>query len=376
MADFCEEPGGIAEVGLEAYRRRRQRKGEERYMHDGFSTLPLDLAFTEHGGNLAAARRAFPSAPEPWLDLSTGISPHPYPFPPLPPEAFTRLPEEGAIRGLERLAAEIYGAGDAACVVAAPGSQAIIQWLPRLLPARKVGVLGVTYGEYAHCFAAADAQIMAFEDLDAMAAMDLAIVVNPNNPDGRCVAVDELLQLARRLSAHGGVLVVDEAFADFLPPSASIVPGLPAEGIIALRSFGKSFGLAGVRLGFAAAWPPLARALRRALGPWAVSGAAVVIGTSAFADRAWCQATERRLAADAAALDRLLGQVGFTRIGGTSLFRLVAHPRAHEIFLSLARAGILVRAFAGRRDWLRFGIPGNAEDCERLAMALAAKQRV
>jgi cobalamin biosynthesis protein CobC len=345
-------------------------------MHDGFSTPLLDLVFTEHGGNLDRARRAFSSAPEPWLDLSTGISPHPYPIPPLPAEAFTRLPEEGAIRGLERRAAEFYGAGDAACVVAAPGSQTVIQWLPHLSPARKVGVLGVTYGEYARCFAAAGAQILTFEDLDAMATTDLAVVVNPNNPDGRSVAVDELLHLAKRLSTHGGALVVDEAFADFLPTSVSVIPELPAEGVIVLRSFGKSFGLAGVRLGFAVASRSLAEALRRALGPWAVSGAAVAIGTSALADRDWCRATVQRLAVDAAALDRVLARAGFSRIGGTPLFRLVRHPRAHEIFLSLAQAGILVRAFAGRRDWLRFGIPGNAEDCERIATALAPERSV
>jgi cobalamin biosynthetic protein CobC len=340
-------------------------------MHD--ASPPRPLAFAEHGGNLAAARRLFPAAPEPWLDLSTGISPYPFPFAILPAEAFTRLPDPEAIAGLETRAAEFYGACDSAGVVAAPGSQAVIQWLPQLLRARRVGIFGFAYGEYARAFAAAGAEVSIHADLAALAAMDVAVVVNPNNPDGRHVSVAELLRLASRLEERKGVLVVDEAFADFLPKAASLVPQLPAEGAIVLRSFGKSFGLAGLRLGFAIASAPLAAALRRALGPWAVSGAAIAIGQSAFADHAWLERTAQNLAADAAALDFLLEKAGMAVLGGTSLFRLARHARAEKIFRTLAEAGILVRPFAGRPDWLRFGIPCRDADRARLAAALAGK---
>jgi cobalamin biosynthesis protein CobC len=337
----------------------------------------LDLAFTEHGGNLAAARRAFPAATEPWLDLSTGISPHPYPFAPLPDEAFTRLPDAAAIGELENHACQYYGAREAACVVAAAGSQAIIQWLPQLLRPRRVAILGPTYGEFARCFAAAGADVAICEDLEELAATDVAILVNPNNPDGRLHPVDALLRLATRLGAHGGTLIVDEAFADFLPPAASLIAELPAEGAIVLRSFGKSFGLAGLRLGFAVGSPPFADALRLALGPWAVSGAAVAIGCQAFADRPWQAAILQKLVADVAALDHLLEEAGFTHVGGTPLFRLVRHPAASKIFLDLAQSGILVRPFARHPGWLRFGIPGNGENRARLATALKldAKKR-
>jgi cobalamin biosynthetic protein CobC len=338
-------------------------------MHD--ASPPRPLAFAEHGGNLDAARRLFPAAPEPWLDLSTGISPYPFPFATLPEEAFTCLPDPEAIAGLETCAAEFYGACDSAGVVAAPGSQAVIQWLPQLLRARRVGIFGFTYGEYARAFAAAGAEVSIHADLATLAAMDVAVVVNPNNPDGRHVRVAELLRLASRLDERKGVLVVDEAFADFLPKAASLVPELPAERAIVLRSFGKSFGLAGLRLGFAIASSPLAGALRRALGPWAVSGAAIAIGKNAFADRAWLEKTAQNLAADAAALDLLLEKAGMAVLGGTSLFRLVRHAQAEKIFRTLAEAGVLVRPFAGRPDWLRFGIPCREADRARLAAALA-----
>jgi cobalamin biosynthesis protein CobC len=130
--------------------------------------------------------------------------------------------------------------------------------------------------------------------------------------------------------------------------------------------------LAGIRLGFAVASTSLAAALRQALGPWAVSGPAQEIGRSALADRVWFAQTQHRLAADAAALDRLLVGAGFSLVGGTSLFRLLQHRQAGEMFERLAQAGILVRPFADRPDWLRFGIP-CAKDLVRLQQALSAE---
>lgn len=345
-------------------------------MHDAPSSELSTLIFAAHGGNLAAARRLFPAAPEPWLDLSTGISPCPFPFAALPRDAFTRLPDAQSIALLEQSAAQFYGACDSACVVAAPGSQAIIQWLPHLfglrhmLGARKVALLGPTYSEYADVFGASGAVVEVHTELAALAAADVAIIVNPNNPDGRQIPVDKLIGLAARLAEREGTLIVDEAFADFLPKSASLVQVLPRANVVVLRSFGKSFGLAGLRLGFAIAPVPLADALRSSLGPWAVSGAAIEIARSAFAARAWFSETGRRLAENAAALDRLLEAAGFIILGGTCLFRLAQHSGAAKIFKTLAEAGILVRPFADRSDRLRFGIVVNDGDRARLAAAL------
>ncbi len=320
--------------------------------------------FTHHGGDLGAARAAYPSAPEPWIDLSTGINALSYPLPPLDRALWTALPEPGGITGLEAAASLAYGTVPKR-VVAAPGTQALIQWLPHLVPARRVGILGRTYGEHASRWAAAGADVSIVEDLDALAGFDVAVVVNPNNPDGRLVAAADLATLAGRV----GLLVVDEAFMDVMPPGGSVVPVLPDRTIV-LRSFGKTFGLAGLRLGFAIASGELAVALRHAAGPWAVSGPAIAIGCKALSDAAWLGSTRLRLETAAGRLDHLLAARGATILGGTPLFRLADVDDARRWFDGLARAGILVRPFVERPRSLRFGLPHAAAQWVRLEAAL------
>ena len=320
--------------------------------------------FTRHGGDLGAARAAFPSSPEPWIDLSTGINALSYPLPRLDPALWTALPEPGAITGLEAAAARAYGTAPER-IVAAPGTQALIQWLPHLVPARRVGILGQTYGEHASRWAAAGADVATMQDLDALAGFDVAVVVNPNNPDGRLAAAADLATLAGRV----GLLVVDEAFMDVMPPGGSLVPVLPDRTIV-LRSFGKTYGLAGLRLGFAVASGDLAVALRCAVGPWAVSGPAIAIGCEALGDAAWLGRTRLRLAEAAGRLDRLLATRGATIVGGTPLFRLAEVDDARRWFDGLGHAGILVRPFVERPRSLRFGLPHAGAQWVRLEAAL------
>ncbi len=315
---------------------------------------------------------AYPQAPEPWLDLSTGINPYPYPFAELPLESATRLPEPQALRALERAAASSYHVPATMEVIAAPGTQAIINWLPHLLPARRVGILGFTYSEYARCWTASGAEVTIAEDLAGLADKDVAIVVNPNNPDGRRVVASDLHALAAAMFAHDGLLIVDEAFIDFLEPGASVVPDMPARGIVALRSFGKTFGLPGLRLGFAIAPPPLAEKLRAALGPWPVSGAAIAIGSKALLDKTWLTSTRAKLEADTAALEELLVAAGFAWIGSGCLFQLVRHVDAQSWFEHLAERGILVRRFEAHPTWLRFGTVRTGAERARLRAAVSA----
>lgn len=321
-----------------------------------------------HGGGVAAARRRFPDAPEPWLDLSTGINPLPFPLPPLPPAALARLPEPEQVAALEAVAAQAYGAPGGS-VVAAPGTQALIHLLPRLLPVGSVAILSPTYAEHRAAWAAAGHAVREVATLEEAAAASVAVLVRPNNPDGHVACAAAALRLADRLAAHGGLLVVDEAFADL--EGCSLAGALPRPGLLLLRSFGKTYGLAGVRLGFALAAPALAARLRDALGPWAVSGPAIHAGRHGLADAAWREAAAMRLAGDADSLDQVLRRAGCRGLGGTRLFRLVEHADAAGLAGRLARAGILVRRFAGRHGLLRFGLPGPAADWERLRRALA-----
>lgn len=324
---------------------------------------PLDCAI-EHGGDLAAARRLYPDAPQPWIDLSTGINPHAWPCGPLSTDSLTRLPAPAALAELERIAAAAYGLPDATPIVAAPGAQALIQALPRLIPGRRVGVLGPTYAEHAASWRYAGREVVICAKVEQLAACDIAVVVNPNNPDGRIVPVDVLLSLSRATQ-----LVVDESFADFTPAMSFAAAG-PAAGALVLRSFGKAYGLAGVRLGFAIGPQRLLDALRADLGPWAVSGPAIEIGTGALADVDWRAQMADRLGAEARRLDALLAGAGCTIVGGASLFRLADHARCDALAERLGRAGVYVRRFAENPRWMRLGLPPQ-DGWARLEAALA-----
>ncbi len=317
-----------------------------------------------HGGSLTEARLLFAGAPEPVVDLSTGINPVPYPIEGIPKEAFTRLPDPQAIGELEAVAARTYGVAGPDMVVAAPGTQILISLLPLLLPQARVTVLSPTYAEHAHAWRSAGASVIESTTAEGV---DCAIVCNPNNPDGRRIAAADLVALADRVR----LLIVDEAFADF-EAGISVAPFLPHASIVVLRSFGKAYGLAGMRLGFALANAVTAARIRSALGPWAVSGPAVEIGRRALADRAWAVQTAARLARDADRLDLLLAGAGLRVVGGTRLFRLAERPDAPELFLRLGAAGVFCRRFSAQPNWLRFGLPDGEAGWDRLRNALCA----
>lgn len=318
-----------------------------------------------HGGDLSAVRRRFPDAPLPWLDLSTGINPVPYPVPQLPADAWARLPTREQNDALIAAAAHRYGVRDPATIVGAPGTQALIQTIPRLVPRSRVAVVGPTYEEHEVCWRRQGHEVRIVANLDEVGDAEVVVLVNPDNPTGRLVPVE-------KLSPAPKLLVVDEAFIDLSPSEASLAGRLPPRTIV-LRSFGKTYGLAGLRLGFAIASPDVAASLRAELGPWAVSGPALEIGRMALADDAWLQATSRRLAADRHQLDEILRDAGFTIVGGTSLFCLAEHPETVAMIDRLGRGGLHVRRFPDWPSRLRFGLPRDAGAFDRLSSALNSR---
>ena len=328
-----------------------------------------DEARIWHGGDLDEARQLFPQAPEPWIDLSTGINPIAYPVPALPASSFERLPSPADHRDLEEAAAEAYAAASAANVAAAPGTQILISLLPSLRPRSRVAVLGPTYAEHANAWRGAGHEVAEISSLDEIGGADMLVLVNPNNPDGRTLGREVLLEQAGRLRQRGGWLVVDEAFADF-DAGESLVPALPDNAIV-LRSFGKTYGLAGIRLGFSIASESMAMRLRTMLGPWAVSGPAIAIGRQALRDREWRRAAGQDRAGDAARLDALLAPFADRPLRGTSLYRLLESRRAPDLFVHLGQRGIWVRRFQHDPRLLRFGLPGNGPAWTRIADALA-----
>ena len=322
-----------------------------------------------HGGRLDQASAAFGEPPEGWLDLSTGINPFAYDALTIHPDLIRRLPHDGDLGGLLLAARSAYGLDPATAVAAAPGTQAIIQILPHLREPSAVAVLGPTYEEHAACWRHAGHSVSEADSLPDALAADVVVAVNPNNPDGRLIPASALAEAADELFRGGGLLIADEAFAD-VAPDFSTAPLLPLPGLVVLRSLGKFFGLAGLRLGFAAGEPEIISAIRERLGPWAVSGPAIAIGHRALSDRRWQEDMRQTLGGARRQLDRLLAGNNLTVIGGTDLFRLVEADDAGRIYEHLARNGILTRYFQSHSRWLRIGLPGSDGNQARLAEAL------
>lgn len=329
-----------------------------------------------HGGDLAAATARFGAPADGWLDLSTGINPLAYPLPELPQTAWTRLPQRDREEALIAAARRTYRVAPGAEIVPAPGTQSIIQWLPRLQAPTTVAVHGPTYGEHAAAWLEAGHTVV-HVNCDGEAnetearSHTVAIFVNPNNPDGRIWPPDELQAAAGRCAAAGGFAVIDEAFAD-LVPEASLAPKADAPGIIILRSVGKFFGLPGLRVGFALGNGALTGCLRRALGPWAVSGPALEAARVALKDDSWVAETRSRLVSLRTRLDGVLSEAGLEIVGGTDLFRLTRSNGAARLHAHLGSRGILTRDFDYDTQIIRIGLPGNDADFARLAQALAS----
>ncbi len=322
-----------------------------------------------HGGALDRMRAAFPQAPEPWLDLSTGINPWPYPQTDCPPDAFEHLPRADAMAQCRAAMATAFCAPEEV-ILLAPGSEILIRLLPTILAPRRVALTHPSYGDHAQVWSQAGAEVIDHPDpLEAADTADLVVLCNPNNPDGRSWTRAALETARARLAARGGVLVLDEAYAD-LRPDLSMAPygGLP--GLIVLRSFGKMYGLAGVRLGALIAPDAIRTAMAQRLGVWSVSGPALTLGARAYADQAWLVRTQERLAVMRARLDTVLRDAGFTVAGGTDLFRFVMVGEAEALWRRLAHQGIYVRRFAWSSRHVRLGLPPTDVALQRLKTAL------
>ncbi len=309
----------------------------------------------DHGGGLDAAALAFGGTRAEWLDLSTGINPVPYPLPPLSADAWTALPDRRAQQALLRAARAFWRVPDGAAILATPGASAPIAMMPRLAPRGAVHIAAPTYNEHAAAFEAAG-----WTPAPDARSAQAQVVVHPNNPDGRMFSAAELTAPLR---------IVDESFCD-VTPDASLIETTETPGTVVLKSFGKFWGLAGLRLGFAIGDPALIAQLTQMLGPWPVAGPALEIGAAALADIDWADRTRARLKADAARLDGLLTGAGARGLGGTTLFRLYEVDNAARWQDHLARHRVWSRIFPYNPRWLRLGLPAP-EGWLQLSEALA-----
>ncbi|PLX37802.1 MAG: threonine-phosphate decarboxylase [Hyphomicrobiales bacterium] len=319
----------------------------------------------DHGGNLDEAIAHFGGERAGWLDLSTGINRVPYPLPPLPESAWRDLPTRSELARLTEAARAAYRTNAAIAPLA--GAQAAIQMLPQLGAPGRAAVLSPTYNEHARALETAGWQVTEPASLAALVGADLAVVVNPNNPTGERHAPDALFDLAGKV----GRLVVDESFCD-VAPELSVAAHAGEGGLTVLRSFGKFYGLAGLRLGFVLAVQETIDALTARAGPWPVSGAAIATGIEALRDQAWADATRARLAGDAARLDALAECAGWRLVGGTTLFRLFETADAGKAQADFAAAHIWSRIFPWSKHWVRLGLPGTEAEWACVEEAFAA----
>ncbi len=308
----------------------------------------------DHGGGLDAAVERYGGKHDGWIDLSTGINPHPFPIGHLNARAWTALPDRNAIDGMIRAARTFWNVPESAAVISAPGCSAIISRLPTLWPAQRVCILQPTYNEHAAAFDLHGWDVT--EDTNAKVRVD----VHPNNPDGRLSATPA--------PETGTITILDESFCDTCP-EASLVALTARPGTIVLKSFGKFWGLAGLRLGFAIGHPATLGKLSDHLGPWAVAGPALDIGTKALTDIAWAVQTRLSLAQSAKLLDQAMLEAGAQAVCGTDLFRTYDVADAAMWQDALAKHHIWSRIFPYSKTWLRLGLP-HADHWPRVKAAL------
>ncbi|KTT50494.1 threonine-phosphate decarboxylase [Pseudomonas oryzihabitans] len=321
----------------------------------------------EHGGRLRRAARTYDIPLGDWLDLSTGLAPWPWPLPEIPASAWARLPEPDD--GLVEAACAYYRAS---AVLPVAGSQAAIQALPTLRAPSRVAVLAPCYAEHAQAWRRAEHEVLELSEEQIAAnldSLDVLVVVNPNNPTGERLSPARLLDWHARLERRGAWLVVDEAFMD-PTPGASLAPFSDLPGLIVLRSFGKFFGLAGMRLGFVLAAPALLESLDEHLGPWTVNGPSRYLAQQLLADQEAQQRQREALLQAGERLAALLAGHDLPPSGGCALFQLLRRPDAVALHEHLARQAIFTRLFPHLAA-LRFGLPADESGWQRLDQALA-----
>ena len=311
----------------------------------------------DHGGGIDAAVRRHGGSRIGWVDLSTGINPLPYPVPKLSDGAWHALPDTAAMDALCSAARRFWNVPDTADILAAPGASPLIAQIPSLCPPGVAHIPGPTYNEHEAAFRQHGWTISETSSAQAQ------VLVHPNNPTGKFWSDAEFPASAAKLT------VIDESFCD-VAPDKSLMPYAAYDGAIILKSFGKFWGLAGLRLGFAIGDQDHIARLRDLLGPWAVSGPSLEIGAKALNDIPWADATRARLSTDSARLDQLMLSAGAHLAGGTPLFRLYKVDDAQHWQNRLAQHHIWSRIFPYDAQWLRLGLP-HPLHWPRLEAALA-----
>ena len=331
-------------------------------------TKVRSTACREHGGDIDVARQRH--CRNDMIDLSTGISPRSYPAPPLTADRLQALPMRSDLAACLAAARRHYQVPDELALCAGPGTQALLQLVPALASDGAVWIAQPTYNEHLPAWSAHGHDVSVAPTLPEE--VRHAVVVLPNNPTG-WADYTAVATLAAEIGRREGLLLIDGAFADGATHAEDVhlLAELVQPHVLHLRSFGKFFGMAGLRLGFAIGQPEQIDYLADRIGPWAVGTAALEIGKQALDDEAWVTDHRIWLSQQADNLSALLIRHGLTIIGGTSLFQCVRCDHAATLQRHLGENSVWVRAFSAHPDLLRIGLPGDAAAFSALDEALA-----
>ncbi len=323
-----------------------------------------------HGGNIARAAHMYGRPVDDWIDVSTGINVHSYPIPELSAHVWQRLPYPD-----EQFIAAAFAYYQSRNILLTAGSQPILECLPQALGElgnrQAVLIPDIGYQEHRHAWQG-HTQVVDYNGLiddseaitKGLAEQDIGhlLVINPNNPTGIRYSVEQIYAWAAQLASKQGFVVVDEAFIDCQPEQSCITPNMPSN-VLVIRSFGKFFGLAGIRLGALIAMPTILEYLANQMGIWRVNGPAQAVSTAAFNDRQWQQQMRAQLA-NQQAQQRQIWQPVLHALGAriqadTALFRSFTMPAelAQEVHQKAAMQGILTRPvdIDGQTSLLRMG---------------------
>lgn len=322
----------------------------------------------KHGGNLREAAKQYHTPLENWLDLSTGINPNGWLPPEIPPQVWLRLPEDDD--GLLAAAQSYYGVKN---ILPVAGSQAAIQSLPYCRATSRVGIVSPTYAEYEYCWRLAGHSVITIhrnEVEQQLHNFDVLIIINPNNPDTYLHQSEVLKHYQEELAKHGGWLIVDEAFIDSTPEHSLLRYDLDTmPNLIILRSLGKFFGLAGVRLGFVIATPTLLEQIKLQQGSWSISHPTRWIGNLALQDKVWQENTRESLAKASKEMKQALSTFNLHNLSHTSLFFYFQLSNAKQFQDHLAQKGVWVRHFSQPQS-IRIGLVKNKTELEVLTQSI------
>ena len=281
-----------------------------------------------HGGALDAMKRRHPDFQGNWIDLSTGICP--YSYPPLISDdekiKWQYLPSSDLYNALQEKAA-VYFSVPASHVLPIAGVQSFINILPSITAGDAIFYIRkFTYAEYAHKVKSFGKKLVYFQDFDALKNLcvpanskgknspdmsaKIIIICNPNNPDGDIFSNDDFNILCNNLQPHD-ILIIDEAFMDLFPEKSATKLIEKYHNLIILKSFGKFFGLAGVRLGFCLATPDLLKYIAPFHGPWSPSTPAMQLGIKAYNDAPWVLENTAKILKISAIMQQILQNIGF-----------------------------------------------------------------